>query len=163
MGSEIRQASIGYLLFRYYRSITGTIDRRQKGLRILDAWEYINRRLAGTSIGEVERALDELEMVGIMRNGSLITTEWIDSPHHMPSLVTWYWDSEWVFWEAGYNNIKMSKLLREPQVVHGNRLHFTGADFRYGPRVLLLAFFFFSSLVRSSSSFIYSSSPKGLS
>lgn len=72
---EIRQASIGFLLFQYYQSIARTIDGHQAAIRILDAWEYISRRLVGTSIGEVERALDELEEVGIMRNGSLIATE----------------------------------------------------------------------------------------
>ena len=75
---EIRQASIGFLLFQYYQSITRTTDGQQAAIRILDVWEYINRRLAGTSISEVQRALDELEEVGIMRNGSLITTESID-------------------------------------------------------------------------------------
>ncbi|MEE9284070.1 MAG: hypothetical protein V3U49_08375 [Nitrososphaerales archaeon] len=53
--------------------------RAAGGIRILDAWEYINRRLEGTSIGEVERALDDLEEVGIMRNGSIIPTDSIDS------------------------------------------------------------------------------------
>ena len=78
---EIRQASIGFLLFQYYQSITRTTDWQQTPIRIMDAWEYINRRLAGTSIGEVEIALDELEMVGIMRNGCPIATESID-PHN---------------------------------------------------------------------------------
>ena len=75
---EIRQASIGFLLFQYYQSIGATTDGQQTAIRILDAWEYIRRRLVGTSIGEVERALDELEEVGIMRNGSLVATESID-------------------------------------------------------------------------------------
>ncbi len=72
---EIRQASIGFLLFQYYQSITRTTDGQQTPIRILDAWEYICRRLVGTSIGEVERALDGLEEVGIMRNRSLIATD----------------------------------------------------------------------------------------
>ncbi len=74
----IMQALIGFLLFQYGQSITQTIDGK-KTIRILDVWEYINRRLPGTSIGEVERALDELEDVGIVRNGSLIPTESIDA------------------------------------------------------------------------------------
>ena len=75
---EIRRASIGFFLFQYYQSITRRTDMRRTPIRILDAWEYIRRRLVGTSIGDVERALDELEEVGIMRNGSLIATESID-------------------------------------------------------------------------------------
>jgi len=74
---EIRLASIGFLLFQYYQSIADN-PGQQPAIRILDVWEYINRRLTGTSIGEVQRALDELEAVGIIRNGSFIATESID-------------------------------------------------------------------------------------
>ena len=72
--TDFRQASIGFLLFQYFQSITRTTDEQQTGIKILDLWEYINRRLVGTSIREVERALDDLEEVGIIRNGSLIST-----------------------------------------------------------------------------------------
>ncbi len=75
---EIIQSLIEYLLFQYSQSITRTVDGKRTVIRILDAWEYINRRLAGTSIGEVEKALDELEMVGLMRNGYLIAPESVD-------------------------------------------------------------------------------------
>lgn len=79
---EIRQASIGFLLFQYYQSIARTAEGRQSMIRILDVWEYINRRLAGTSIGEIQRALDELDWVGIMRNGSLIALRSKTEPRH---------------------------------------------------------------------------------
>ena len=79
--SRSRQASIGFLLFQYYHSIARITNGQQTAVRILDVWEYISRRLRGTSVGEVERAIDELEEVGIMRNGSLFSTESID-PHN---------------------------------------------------------------------------------
>ncbi len=66
---EVRQASIGFLIFQYYQSISPRKDAQKAAIQTLDAWEYVNRRLVGTSIGEVERALDELEEVGIMRSG----------------------------------------------------------------------------------------------
>lgn len=75
---EIIQALIGFLLFRYNQSITQTTNGREIEIQILDAWEYIRRRLPGISLVEVERMFDELEDVGIMRNGSIIPTESID-------------------------------------------------------------------------------------
>lgn len=78
---EIVQALIGFLLFQYNQSMTRTTYGREIEIQILDAWEYINRRLVGTSIVEVERIFDELEEVGIMTNGSLLATESID-PHN---------------------------------------------------------------------------------
>ena len=50
--------------------MTPTIVEEQRPIRILDIWEYVKRRLPGASIGEIETALHELEMVGIMRNAS---------------------------------------------------------------------------------------------
>ena len=76
--SEIRQASIGFLIFQYYHSISPRRDGRKAVIQKLDVWEYINRKLAGISIGEVERALDELEEVGIMRIGMLLASGSID-------------------------------------------------------------------------------------
>ncbi|MEE8186693.1 MAG: hypothetical protein V3T99_03410 [Nitrososphaerales archaeon] len=78
---EIIQALIGFLLVQYNQSMTRTTYGHEIEIQILDAWEYINRRLVGTSIVEVERIFDELEEVGIMRNGSLLVTGSID-PHN---------------------------------------------------------------------------------
>lgn len=78
MKPEIIQSLIGYLLFQYSQSIARAVDGKQTVIRILDAWEYISRRLTGTSIVEVEEALEELEEVGIMKNGILIAPESID-------------------------------------------------------------------------------------
>lgn len=69
---EIIQGLVGYLLFQYGQSIPRAVNEKKSVIRILDAWEYVNRRLVGTSIGEVEKALDEFEEVGIMKNGILI-------------------------------------------------------------------------------------------
>ncbi len=77
---EIIQALIGFLLFQYSQSITRTTHGHEIEIQIFDAWEYVYRRLEGTSISEVERAVNELEEFGIMRNGSLVPTESID-PH----------------------------------------------------------------------------------
>ena len=78
---DFRQASIGFLIFQYYHSITPTVDQPRETTSILDLWEYINRRLVNTSVSEVEKALDELEKVGIIRNGSLASPESLD-PHN---------------------------------------------------------------------------------
>ncbi len=75
---EIMQVLVGFLFFKFSQSIVRTTYGHGIEIQIMDVWEYIYRRLPGISIVEVERTYDELEQIGIMRNGRFISTESID-------------------------------------------------------------------------------------